>query len=89
MSSHVVLSGEVALREAEAALAAERERAARLVALLTARQQAADERLAALDRKVACLLGGADALRACTATELETLEQVCAAWGSVCRMRAP
>ena len=65
------------LREAEAALAAERERAARLGAMLAARQQAAGERLAALERRVACLLGDADALAACTATELEALEQVC------------
>lgn len=64
------------LREAEAALAAERERAARLVAMLAARQQAADERLAALERRVACLLGDADALAACTAAELEAHEQV-------------
>lgn len=38
--------------------------------------QAADERVAALERRVACLLGSADALAACTATELESLEQV-------------
>jgi hypothetical protein len=75
--TRAVSSGDMTLREAEAALAAERERAARLGAMLAARQQAADERLAALDRKVACLLGDAGALAACTASELEALEQVC------------
>ena len=75
-ASRAAPSGEGALEDAEAALAAERERAARLGALLAARQQAAAERLAAMDQKVACLLGSADALAACTAPELEALEQV-------------
>lgn len=73
---HVQTAGETALREAQAALAAERERCARLAALLTARQQAADERIGSLERRLACLAGDADALSACTAAELEALEQV-------------
>jgi hypothetical protein len=84
--SCAVSSGDMTLREAEAALAAERERAARLGAMLAARQQAAEERLAALERRVACLLGNPEALAACTAAELEALEQVCTAW-TACSMQ--